>query len=249
MTGKEYILLSLALASDFLESFPKRRDAYRLSYHSSFPVKSSTYFMSLGRLLADKQIEKVVKDGKNCYRITSVGWKGIEEVIPIERLRLKWDGKLRLVIFDVQEKWKKDRERLRYLLKNLGFGMLQESVWITPFAIEKGLVPMLARERIAGEVLVLRSELLSGKIKDIIARAFDLEPLENAYTELIDQWELGEIKAISDVRKWEQNYFDLLSNDPCLPDALLSSTWAGTQAKNVYMKYIRRLINNMSHPS
>jgi phenylacetic acid degradation operon negative regulatory protein len=203
--------------------------------------------MSLGRLLANKQIEKVLKDGKDCYRITTVGWKGIEEVIPIERLRLKWDGNLRLVIFDVQERWKKDRERLRYLLKNLGFGMLQESVWITPFAIEGGLVPMLEREKIAGEVLVLRSRMLSGKIKDIMARAFDLEPLENAYMELLDQWELGEIKNPSGARKWELDYFDILSTDPCLPDALLPTNWAGTKAKVVYMKSIRKLIRDISH--
>lgn len=247
MTGKEYILLSLALASDFIEAFPKRRNAYRLPYHSSFPLKSSTYFMSLGRLLADKQIEKVVKGGKNCYRITSVGWKGIEEIIPVERLRIKWDGKLRVVIFDVQERWKKDRERVRSLLKNLGFGMLQESVWVTPFAIEKGLVPMLARERIAGEVLVLRSSLLSGQIKDIMARAFNLETFDKAYTELIDKWRLGEINDLAGARKWELTYFDILSTDPCLPDALLPANWPGTRAKNLYMKYIRKLIMGKSH--
>lgn len=48
----------------------------------------------------------------------------------------KWDGKWRMVIFDIPEKKKKAREALREKLKELGFKELQKSVFIYPFECE-----------------------------------------------------------------------------------------------------------------
>ena len=48
----------------------------------------------------------------------------------------QWDGKWRLVIFDVPEKDKKAREALRYKLKDLNFVRLQDSIWVTPYPCE-----------------------------------------------------------------------------------------------------------------
>ena len=45
----------------------------------------------------------------------------------------KWDGKWRIVIFDVWEKARSSRDSLRYEIKNFGFRQLQRSVWIYPY--------------------------------------------------------------------------------------------------------------------
>jgi DNA-binding transcriptional regulator PaaX len=45
----------------------------------------------------------------------------------------KWDGKWRLVMFDILEKKKFHREALRGKLKQLGFYQLQKSIWVHPF--------------------------------------------------------------------------------------------------------------------
>lgn len=45
----------------------------------------------------------------------------------------KWDGKWRIVIFDISSKKKIIRESLRGKLKQLDFLQLQKSVWIHPF--------------------------------------------------------------------------------------------------------------------
>jgi DNA-binding transcriptional regulator PaaX len=44
-----------------------------------------------------------------------------------------WDGKWRVVIFDIPEKIKMSRNALRDKLKNLGFRELQKSVFIFPY--------------------------------------------------------------------------------------------------------------------
>src|SRR3989344_2261550 len=41
-----------------------------------------------------------------------------------------WDGKWRIVLFDIPEKYKKVRDALRYHIKKLGFHELQKSVFV-----------------------------------------------------------------------------------------------------------------------
>jgi len=48
----------------------------------------------------------------------------------------KWDGKWRVVTFDIPEKKKKAREALRNKLRDLEFKELQKSVFISPFECE-----------------------------------------------------------------------------------------------------------------
>ncbi len=45
----------------------------------------------------------------------------------------KWDGKWRMVSFDIPEKYKQGRDALRNKLKSIGFRELQKSIFITPY--------------------------------------------------------------------------------------------------------------------
>lgn len=68
-------------------------------------------------------------------------------VIPMP---VRWDGKWRLVMFDVPEKRKKVRDTLRMLLRSAGFVHFQDSAWIQPYPCDE-------------LVTLLRSHLGSGK--------------------------------------------------------------------------------------
>lgn len=58
------------------------------------------------------------------------------ENIKINRPK-SWDGKWRIVIFDIPHYLKKTRESLRLLFKKIGFYPLQKSVFIYPFDCQK----------------------------------------------------------------------------------------------------------------
>ena len=54
----------------------------------------------------------------------------------IEKMKIhrqRWDGKWRLVIFDIPERQKQARDALRDKIKQLGFHELQKSVFVYPF--------------------------------------------------------------------------------------------------------------------
>lgn len=83
-----------------------------------------------------------LKTVKNQYQLTR---KGKMEILKyrIQNKRRKWDGKWRLVIFDVPEEKRGRRNTLRNRLRYLGFKELQKSVWVYPYEAEKELRELL----------------------------------------------------------------------------------------------------------
>lgn len=49
----------------------------------------------------------------------------------------KWDGKWRMIAFDIPEEHRKGRSALRYRLKHAGFFEFQESLFVYPYDCEK----------------------------------------------------------------------------------------------------------------
>jgi phenylacetic acid degradation operon negative regulatory protein len=76
------------------------------------------------------------KNGVATIRITRKGVTKLKsfslELITIKKPR-SWDGKWRVVMFDLPLKYKKVRDALRFKLKQMGFIQLQKSVWVHPY--------------------------------------------------------------------------------------------------------------------
>lgn len=67
----------------------------------------------------------------------------------------KWDGRWRIVIFDISEKRRGLRIRVRHLLERLGFVRLQDSVWVHPYDCEE-IVALLKHDfKIGRELLYI----------------------------------------------------------------------------------------------
>ena len=61
----------------------------------------------------------------------------------IEKMAKRKDGKWIMIIFDIPQNHKKDRELLRSILINSGFKMFQQSVWITPYDVSEKIEKLL----------------------------------------------------------------------------------------------------------
>ena len=57
----------------------------------------------------------------------------------------RWDGRWRIVVFDIPEKYRLLRNHVRNILKRAGFVQLQQSVWVFPHDC-KELVQLIQRE-------------------------------------------------------------------------------------------------------
>jgi DNA-binding transcriptional regulator PaaX len=85
-----------------------------------------------------------LKKGKRGWELTPKGRIEIIKIILWKKLEnKKWDGKWRVIIFDIPEMSRRDRDFLRRELKWIGFIELQKSVWIFPYDMEKELMALL----------------------------------------------------------------------------------------------------------
>lgn len=67
----------------------------------------------------------------------------------------KWDGKYRVVIFDISENRRSIRDRLRITIRGFGFVQLQQSVWVYPYPCQD-IIELLKRYlEIHGEVIYM----------------------------------------------------------------------------------------------
>lgn len=72
----------------------------------------------------------------------------------------KWDGKWRVLIFDIPENRRFDRNNIRQALVSIGFIRLQDSVWIYPYSCENLISLLKAETETEGDVLYMIVEAL-----------------------------------------------------------------------------------------
>lgn len=111
----------------------------------------------LSRLKQKGDIEFVEMDGKRYVRLTERG----EKSLALEQQRMlltngkprRWDKRYRLVIFDVPEKRKNIRDRLRFEMQAVGFLRIQDSSWLYPYDCEEFMALLKADLHIGKDVL------------------------------------------------------------------------------------------------
>lgn len=102
--------------------------------------------------LKEKGLVKI-EGGK--ISLTEKGEKFLRpETISVPRPK-RWDRKWRVVIFDIPERKRLSRDKLRNLLQLLGFLKIQDSVWVFPFDCEELVLLIKADYRLGKEVLYL----------------------------------------------------------------------------------------------
>lgn len=67
----------------------------------------------------------------------------------------RWDGRWRVLIFDIPEKRRKLRDQIRRSLIDIGFVRVQNSVWIYPYDCEDLVTLLKADFRIGKDLLYL----------------------------------------------------------------------------------------------
>lgn len=99
------------------------------------------------------KVVKLTKGGKS--KLTSYQLKDLQIKKPT-----RWDGKYRLIIFDIKE-WKRGtRDKLRRWFTRLGLVRLQNSVWVYPYDCREIIDLLKANYQIGKEVLYLEVSYL-----------------------------------------------------------------------------------------
>ncbi len=117
------------------------------------------YRTALGRLAIIGLVTFEKRNGKSYARITDAGRKKLAFELEKDKLDLskkrRWNERWRVVIFDVPERRRKTRDRLRILMQEIGFVRLQDSVWVFPYDCEEFITLLKAELKIGAAVLYM----------------------------------------------------------------------------------------------
>lgn len=118
---------------------------------------------ALGRMIAAGLIKIETKGSARFVRLTPSGERLAAEmqlgkVVP--KKPKSWDGKWRLVIFDIPERRRRIRARLRDTLKLFEFYRLQDSVWGYPYDCEDLILLLKADLHVGKDILYIVADAL-----------------------------------------------------------------------------------------
>jgi hypothetical protein len=118
---------------------------------------------TLSRLKKQKLVELTEENGEHVVMLTKGGKRRILRYA-LEELSIpkpkQWDGRWRMVIYDVDERKKKLRDVFRLTLRSLGFFKLQESVWVYPYPCEEQVTFLREYYGVGNEVLYVVASTL-----------------------------------------------------------------------------------------
>jgi len=209
--------------------------------------ESWAYRNGLSRQLATLQqlrlLERDTKaSGDRLYRLTEQGrLHALGGRDPEVQWSRHWDGRWRIVLFDVPMEQHVHRGRLRRYLRARGFGCLQGSVWITPNPVH-GEREILTGGKINVESLVLlEARPCSGESDaEIAAGAWDFGAINSHYArhlKLLDQRPDGSLRdtaAAKALQRWAADeraaWHAAAEMDPLLPKCLLPPGYLGCRA-------------------
>jgi phenylacetic acid degradation operon negative regulatory protein len=152
-----------------------------------------------------------------------------------------WDGRWRLVLFDIPTAQDGFRQQLRRRLAEAGCGCLQGSVWVTPDSMEHD------RQRLAGAKINVKSLILvegrpcSGESDaQIVAGAWDFERINRRYQhvlKILRERPAGSLSSETEaraLRNWaaaeREAWGRAVRSDPLLPERILPPGYLGKEA-------------------
>jgi virulence-associated protein VapD len=141
---------------------------------------SKPKFQNAYRNLHHRKLIEIIqeKNGKVRVQLTNKGQKRIKDFY-FENMQIakpkKWDGKWRVLIFDIPTKppiYNQARNALRNKIKDLGFYQMQKSVWICPYECEDQILFVAEIFQVQKHIEILTVEKLLHEEK--IRRIFKL---------------------------------------------------------------------------
>lgn len=137
-----------------------------LKYLPSSRARQHRYYIknTVGRLIKQGYLTQTKNaQGIPCVRLTE---KGKKELTHYElgtssiKKPFRWDGKYRVIIFDIKETRRAVRDQLRDWLIHLGFVRLQQSVWVHPYECKEVISLLKAHFHIGKDVLYMTVDIL-----------------------------------------------------------------------------------------
>jgi phenylacetic acid degradation operon negative regulatory protein len=201
------------------------------------------FFRQVARLEEKKIVERdAVVSNDRVYRLTPEGrLYALGGRDPEVQWRRRWDGRWRLVLFDIPVAFNTHRAQLRQYLREKGFGYLQNSVWITPDPMgEERRILRGGRINVESLILLEAHPCAGESDAEIVAGAWDFERINRNYSrhlKLLDARPEGKLETEAEAKAllcWataeRKAWLSAVTRDPLLPEKILPDGYLGWKA-------------------
>ena len=230
----------LLLLSDQSLTFPSIREVMeKVVGYTNRKVIWST----LARLVQRGNLKKNKSKEGLIFSTTVKGKKEVsKDPTFILRPDRAWDRKWRVVFFDIPEEKRKNRDQFLVKLKELGFGRIQNSVYVTVHDVMDKVKDLVKSLGISEHVRVMLVEELGvSDQREFAGKIWDIEKLNEKYKEFVGKNKNGYqgSEFTSEIlrywlKKTRYEYLSILHEDPVLPKELLPNDWQGYEAQKVW---------------
>ncbi len=120
-------------------------------------------------------IEQIPSPQNEYARLTKEGRKKVHSLeldSDTTLMKTSWDGFWRIILLDLPESRKNERESLRYLLKKAGFVCLKNSAWISPFPFEHLFTNIKKDLGLTTEMMIIVTEFIDDESKKVLFETF-----------------------------------------------------------------------------
>jgi DNA-binding transcriptional regulator PaaX len=126
---------------------------------------------SIKQLASDGLVECFQSDCQPYFRLSEEGRKKLNYNALDDDTTLvsnNWDGNWRIIILDLPEERKSEREALRYLLKKAGFICMKNSVWLSMYPYENLFINIKKDLNFSSEMMII----VTNKIDETTEKEF-----------------------------------------------------------------------------
>lgn len=234
------ILLALFLLSDVSFSYIAFDDKVQTIFDLSLNQKTRG---TISGLLKEGCIEK--KEDGSSYKLTEKGYLELSLLFPFCRfLNSQWDGKWRIISYEIPEKKRELRDRLRREMQGWGLGPWHRSFWVTPHPITKTLEGLVSQKEEEKYIQSFEADHIFGDREVLIEKVWGKTVLDRQYRDLFKRWHdilSSEILKTEKFKKVITEYVTILKFDPGLPKELVGEQWIGFEGFNIF-KEIRSIL-------
>lgn len=216
----------------------------RIQHIFSLPADSPRSRGTLRQMLQDEIINK---EETGFYKINEQGLYELALSFPFVRFNASdWDGKFRILSYEIPESKRKLRDSLRREVSGWGLGPWHRSFWLTPHPVIDNLKKLTTGTDWQGYVQAFEGVPVVGESRILLEKVWGLSKLEVLYKKLFKDWHsaLSAEKSTKDdkLKIIVAAYIETLKVDPGLPVALVQERWIGFEAFNIFQEMRKVLL-------
>lgn len=238
------ILLTLFLLSDVNFSYVQIDERVQKVFDLTFNQKTRG---TLSGIMKEGLIEKNKEESSDTgsYKLTEKGFSELCFQFPLFRfLKDTWDGKWRVISYEIPEKKREMRDRLRREMQGWGLGPWHRSFWLTPHPVLEHLKDLVSQKEEEQYIQAFQADHTFGDKEVLIEKVWGKTTLDKQYRELFKKWHdilSGKEEKADKFKKVVTEYVNLLKVDPGLPKELVGEQWIGFEGFNIF-KEIRSIL-------